>query len=190
MSTPLPEASLGPSWRRPSPSQWAVIALTVTGVAAIVVQFALYGNFLLKWNYDTGVYFGATLHTWNGVFPYRDFIFVQPPGITLALAPAAFLQFAIGSGAGIETARVLTLVVVVANVSMVAYVLRRWGVVAQATGGLLMAAWPQLVALDWPITMDPFLVLFCLLALECLLRSWEEPDVETRRAWQAGVLIG
>ncbi|HWD24554.1 MAG TPA: hypothetical protein VG368_03755, partial [Acidimicrobiales bacterium] len=46
--------------------------------------------------YDDGVYFGASLRLIEGVFPYRDFVFVQPPGITVVLAPFAALSHLIG----------------------------------------------------------------------------------------------
>ena len=41
--------------------------------------------------YDDGVYLGAAIRFVSGVLPYRDFVFVQPPGIVVLMSPVALL---------------------------------------------------------------------------------------------------
>ena len=41
--------------------------------------------------YDDGVYLGAAIRLTQGAVPYRDFAFVQPPGILLLMTPAALV---------------------------------------------------------------------------------------------------
>src|ERR1035441_2608827 len=39
--------------------------------------------------YDDGVYLGAAVRLVNGAIPYRDFVFLQPPGSVLLFSPIA-----------------------------------------------------------------------------------------------------
>src|SRR5215475_8807136 len=60
--------------------------------------------------YDDGPYFGSAVSLVHGVLPYRDFIFVQPPGITLLMSPAALLTRLTGTASGLVIGRILTAV--------------------------------------------------------------------------------
>ena len=66
--------------------------------------------------YDDGVLFGSSLRLVHGVLPYRDFIFAQPPGITLLLVPAALLAKVAGTAWGMAAARIPTLLASTAGV--------------------------------------------------------------------------
>ena len=44
----------------------------------------------------------------GGAIPYRDFITVQPPGITFLMAPAALLAKLAGTDAAMAAGRILT----------------------------------------------------------------------------------
>ena len=75
--------------------------LSATGVviaAAVIVALALRAYQLSRpgflrgvTEYDDGPYFGSAVRLLQGSVPYRDFVLVQPPGITLLMAPAALL---------------------------------------------------------------------------------------------------
>src|SRR5690348_12425228 len=87
-----------------------VIAVTTTLALALRVYYqSTRAGFLLGvTEYDDGPYFGSALRLAAGVLPYRDFFLVQPPGITLLMAPVALVARAIGTAGGLEIARILT----------------------------------------------------------------------------------
>ena len=44
--------------------------------------------------YDDGVYLGAALRLLHGALPYKDYAFVQPPGIVVVALPGALVGIA------------------------------------------------------------------------------------------------
>src|SRR5277367_2955347 len=71
----------------------ALICLTAALVALAIVWYDLaqpQGLYAVK-QYDDGVYFGAAVRLVSGVLPYRDYVFLQPPGIAVLGAPIAWL---------------------------------------------------------------------------------------------------
>src|SRR5262252_3893054 len=62
--------------------------------------------------YDDGSYLGSAIRLVNGALPYRDFVFVQPSGITLLMTPIALVTKVTGSTAwGMGIGRILTTIV-------------------------------------------------------------------------------
>jgi len=67
----------------------------------------------------------------QGILPYRDFVFVQPPGITLLMTPAALIAKATGSTAGgMAIGRILTTLASAAGVVLLGLLVRHRGVLA------------------------------------------------------------
>ena len=61
-------------------------ALVVAALAALVGGIACYGDFFNGYlgrliSYDDGVYMGAATLFDHGIVPYRDFVFLHPPGV-------------------------------------------------------------------------------------------------------------
>ena len=74
-----------------------LVALGVTGYQ-LTLPHALAGvHGYTGYGYDDGVYLGTAIRLVHGVFPYRDYAFVHPPGIALLLTPACVLISDIGS---------------------------------------------------------------------------------------------
>ena len=79
------------------PRGWlSPVGLIITGFTVIGLGLRLFllsrpGYLLGVTQYDDGPYFGSALRLVHGALPYRDFIIVQPPGITLVMTPAALL---------------------------------------------------------------------------------------------------
>ena len=71
-------------------------------------QLARPGHLLSATEYDDGADFGSALRLVSGAIPYRDFVTVQPPGITILMAPAALLAKLAGSDAAMAAGRILT----------------------------------------------------------------------------------
>lgn len=161
-------------------------ALLLLGLGAWVVRASPFfrADGVLGWvvDSDEGVYLSAAMLAWRGVVPYRDFVFVHPPGIIVALGP--LMPWGLTPNAALEAARWLIVSVGALNVVLAAFLVRRragfWA--ACVTAGLL-AVWPELVAVDRGVHLEPFLSALCLAAL------WKL-DREPPKTLSAGALFG
>jgi hypothetical protein len=165
-----------------------VVLVVSVGLAAAIYQVLVPFGSMTAFGYDGSMYLAASIRLVHGVLPYRDFVFVQPPGITLLMAPVAGLTLIFGTDAGLWIARALTIGVVAANCGLVALLLRRFGVAASLSGGLYLALFSESVAADTQIKLEPYLVLFTMLSAVILFQGRGVAD--SRRALWAGALIG
>ena len=81
------------------------VTLVIVAATVLALGLRLYWlsrpGFLLSVNeYDDGNYFGSAVRLVHGALPYRDFLIVQPPGITLLMIPAALLSKVTGTAWG------------------------------------------------------------------------------------------
>ena len=175
------------------PATAVVVVIAVVTALALALRFynqsTLVGGLLGVTEYDDGTYFGSALRLVTGVLPYRDFVSVQPPGITLLMAPVALVARGIGSTAtGMELARILTAAASGAGVVLAGLLVRRYGTLAVLITCGIMAIHPESIRAAHTVYVESWLVLFCLigaLALfdgDRLARGW-------RLAW-AGVAFG
>src|SRR5580692_2750847 len=81
-------------------------------------------------SYDSGVYLAATVHLVSGVLPYKDFTFVQPPGILLLMSPVAVFSRIFGTHDGFVLARVVSSFATALNAALLACLVRRRGLLA------------------------------------------------------------
>jgi hypothetical protein len=169
---------------------WTVIAGTaVAALGVLALQAFLHAHFSAVDEYDDGVYFGASVELAHGVLAYRDFAFIQPPMITLWMAPFAALSPLTGTAAAMEAGRFFVDIVTVTNVVLVGALVRRrptWQVIV-ATG--VMAFSQGTVLASQTILLEPFLVLACLIALLFLLEG-EVLTRTSRRLWWCGIFFG
>ncbi len=167
-----------------------LILITVFGVGSGIVFFNLgahHGLYALT-EYDDGVYFGATMHFVMGQLPYRSFAMVQPPGITIVLAPVALLVGPANPRAGLAIARVLTGTFVGLDALLIAFILRYKGLTAALVGGMLFAIYPPGYSSDRTLMLEPYLIFFCLLAVALAFSSGRLAS--NRRLIFAGVALG
>src|SRR4051794_25123499 len=83
-----------PRWGRgDAVATWgAYAAVFVTALAArLAVVLVSPGRPCGTFGYDSSVYFTASTALIHGRLPYRDFVFLHPPGVVLALTPFAWL---------------------------------------------------------------------------------------------------
>ncbi|MGO9204691.1 MAG: glycosyltransferase family 87 protein [Candidatus Limnocylindrales bacterium] len=151
------------------------------------VPGALFGIHPPDTGYDDGVYLAVSLRFVHGVLAYRDFLFIQPPGVAWVMAPVALLGRVIGTADALVAARIVTAVVGVMNAALVALALRRRGVLAMCAGGLAMALFPLAASALAQDELEPYVVLFSLLAI--VVAFWR-PQPSTRRLVLAGILVG
>lgn len=168
------------------------LAAGAAGLLIGITQMAAPGWFrgVLGYNlgYDDGVYVGAPTRLVHGAIPYRDFVIVYPPGHVYLMLPIALLGRLIGTAAGLEIARVVTVLVVAANATLAGLLVRSAGRVAVAVAGFAMALWPLTVSVDRTSELEPYLVLFCLLGALALFDRGEL--ARGRRLVGGGALLG
>jgi alpha-1,2-mannosyltransferase len=138
--------------------------------------------------YDDGVYLGATVRMIEGYMPYKDFSLVEPPGILVLMAPVALIAKVTTTVKGLALARVLTALASTACVPLVGNLVRYRGTVVTLVACGVLAVYPGDIATAHTLLLEPWMNLFCLLAMNAAFRrgSLARPG---RLAW-AGLALG
>jgi alpha-1,2-mannosyltransferase len=145
-----------------TPAGAVIAAATLLALGLRIYQITGPGVLLgVAW-YDDGVFFASSLRLVQGAVPYRDFVFAQPPGITLLLTPAALAAKVIGTARGMAIARLLTLLASTAGVVLGGLLVRHRGLLAVTVTCGLLAVFPASVGDARTIFLEPWLALFCL----------------------------
>jgi hypothetical protein len=152
---------LATAWR--DPVTVVIAASTALALGLRIYELSRPGFLLGLTEYDDGSYFGSAVHLVGGILPYRDFIFVQPPGIILLMAPAALVAKVTGTAAGMAIGRVLTMLASAAGVVLVGLLVRHRGALAALIACGVLAVFPAAIAAAHTVLVEPWLVLFCLL---------------------------
>lgn len=140
-----------------------IIVATLVALGLRLYQLSRPGYLFGITEYDDGTDFGSAIRLVNGYLPYRDFIMVQPPGITLLMAPVALVTKGAGSAAGMAAGRVLTVLASTAAVPLAGLLTRHRGVLAVIVSCGVVAVFPDSVVASRTVLLEPWLVLFCLL---------------------------
>lgn len=139
-----------------------ISAVTLLALALRAYQLARPGQLLGAGDYDDGADFGSAIFLVHGALPYRDFVTVQPPGITLLMTPAALLSRLIGTAWAIAAGRILTALASTGAVVLGGLIVRHRGVFAVVATCGLIAIYPGSVQAAHTVLLEPWLVLFCL----------------------------
>jgi alpha-1,2-mannosyltransferase len=134
--------------------------------------------------FDDGVHFGAAQLLFAGRLPYRDFAFLQPPGILLLLQPLAAVARLIGDEPALVVGRVVFVAIGALNTCLLWKLLRPRGPAAAMLAATFYAAWWGTVVTERTILLEPLLNLGLLLSLWLLRRTSQ------RAGLAAGVLLG
>jgi alpha-1,2-mannosyltransferase len=184
----------------PAPQQGRPAWLTPVNVAIIVATLVALGLRLYYqytrpgWltgvtEYDDGPYFGSAVRLVHGSLPYRDFILVQPPGITLLMSPVALLTYLTGTAWGLAIGRVLTVLAGAAAVALAGLLVRHRGVLAVVLTCGIMAVYSDAVAAAHTVLVEPWLVLFCVIGMVAVFDGDRITGTPRRLAW-GGVAFG
>ena len=177
-----------PWWKRTYPPVAIAFGVGVLAVAIYLWQLSVPESVSF---YDTGVYMAATIHFVSGVLPYRDFTFVNPPGILLLMTPVGIFARIFGSHDGLILARVVTSIVTALNASLLAWLVRHRGRFAMALAGIGLALLPIAFFVSSALKLDPYSIFFVLLgSLVILSRHHRSGEVTNRSLWIGGVLFG
>jgi hypothetical protein len=166
-----------------------IAAATVLALGLRIYELSLPGYLFGLTEYDDGSYFGSAVHLVGGALPYRDFIFVQPPGILLLMAPVALVAKATGTAAGMAIGRVLTMLASAAGVVLVGLLVRHRGALAALIACGVLAVFPDAIAGAHTVLVEPWLVLFCLLGAVAVFDRDRLTASGRRLAW-AGAAFG
>jgi hypothetical protein len=136
--------------------------------------------------YDDGVYFSSSALFTRGLLPYRDFVFVHPPGILYALAPVSWFP---DPAVGFVVARMLSSLLGGLSALLVgAVVMRTAGPVPGVAAASLYALYPDALVAEQSTFIEP--VLNVLVLGSALLWLDDRQPLSRRRALLAGVLCG
>jgi len=166
-----------------------IAAATLLALCLRIYQITRPGVLLgVAW-YDDGVYFASALRLVQGALPYRDFVFAQPPGLTLLLTPAALAAKVIGTARGMAIARILTLLVSTAAVVLGGLLVRHRGLLAVTVTCGLLAVFPASVGDARTVFIEPWTALFCL-AGALVVFDGDRLAGRGRRLFWGGVVFG
>ncbi|HUY60848.1 MAG TPA: hypothetical protein VMW49_03130 [Candidatus Dormibacteraeota bacterium] len=182
------------SWAGVQLRHRTVVLLVVGAAAALAFGLRLYlilrpGHLFGIVQYDDAVYVGAAIRIANGALPYRNFVFDQPPGVPLLLAPLGLLSHLIGSRQTMGAARLLVPLVAAANVGLLGWILRRRAALVAATACLTLAVYPDDLLSSPTVYLEPFLNLFCLLGAALFFDGDAIATSRRRLAW-SGAAFG
>ncbi|HEY9240834.1 MAG TPA: glycosyltransferase 87 family protein [Streptosporangiaceae bacterium] len=141
----------------------AIVLITVLAVGLRLYQLTRPQYLLGVTEYDDGTDFGSAILLIHGYLPYRDFIMVQPPGITLLMAPVAAATKALGTAWGMGVGRILTAVAGGAAAGLAGLLVRQRGLLAVILASGIVAVYPASVQAAHTVLLEPWLVLFCVL---------------------------
>jgi alpha-1,2-mannosyltransferase len=161
-------------------------AVLAVGVRAVILAHS--GGLSGLLGYDQGVYYSAAEAFAWGRLPYRDFLFLHPPGVVVALAPLGLVGRLTHDSLGIELARAVTVLVGAVNTALVALAARRAGLVAAGAAAAFYAVWRPVAVTETETRLEPFLSLGLLVALAVLATGPER--VRRRTLVVAGCGLG
>lgn len=149
-----------------------------------VVIPALDGVLTDSIGFDDSVYFFASQQLWSGSLPYRDFLFIHPPGIVTALSPFAWLAAVVPDSTAMTVATVVFGLLGSGAAALVAVLLLRYGRLSALAGGGAYAVWSAAVWSDTAPLQAPLVNIAVLGALVLLTRT------RTPHPIIAGLLLG
>jgi alpha-1,2-mannosyltransferase len=175
----------GPAWLTP-----VNLAIAVSTLVALALRAYLLvrPGVLTVTQYDDGPYFGSAVRLVHGVLPYRDFAFVQPPGITLLMGPAGLISYLTGTAWGLVIARFLTVLAGAAAVTLAGLLVRHRGVLAVLLACGVLALYPPGAGASHTVLLEPWLVLFCLAGAVAVFDGDHVTAATRRLAWGGAAL--
>ncbi len=173
---------------RLTPPGLAIVLATTLALALRLFTLTRPGFLTGVSEYDDGVYLGAAIRLTQGALPYRDYAFVQPPGMLVLMTPAALVARLTTTATAIAFARVLTVLASTACVPLAGNLVRYRGALVTAVTCGILAVYPDDIAAAHTLLLEPWMNLCCLLAANAAFRRGRITR-PARLAW-AGVALG
>ena len=161
------------------------VAIAGTTLVALILRAYLLARpgVLTVTQYDDGPYFGSAVRLVHGVLPYRDFAFVQPPGITLLMSPVGLASYLTGTAWGLVIGRFLTVLAGAAAVLLAGLLVRHRGVLAVLVTCGILALYPPGAGASHTVLLEPWLVLVCLAGAVAVFDGDQVTAGVRRLAW-------
>jgi glycosyl transferase family 87 len=178
-----------------APRSWGTPAVRAaiigTGAAGLALRLwiLISPGLMSVTQYDDGPYFGSAVRLIHGVLPYRDYAFVQPPGITMLMSPAALESYLGGTAWALVLGRFLSVLAGAAAVVLAGFLVRHRGALAVLLTGGMLAIYPAGASSARTVLLEPWLVLFCLAGALAVFDGDRVTSGTWRLAW-AGVAFG
>jgi alpha-1,2-mannosyltransferase len=166
-----------------------IVLLTLLARAVPVLLGAgLWGDL----GYDDGVYYGAAAALVHGALPYRDVLFLHPPGIIILLSPFAAIGALTNDATGMAIARCAFIALGVANALLVARLASTHSRSAGILAGVLYAVWHAAAGYERTTLLGPPQTTLLLVGLVALHQGMQtgRSAVTGRRQLIAGVMLG
>ena len=148
-----------------------ILVSTLLALGVRVFTLTRPGFLTQSTEYDDGGYLGAAIRMSQGILPYRDFAFVQPPGILLLMAPAALLSRWTSTVAGLGLARLLTVAASTACIPLAGRLVRHRGALVTALTCGFLAIYPPDIATAHTLLLEPWMNLLCLIGVNLAFRD-------------------
>lgn len=178
------------SWPNSWPSENLVIAVGVGLLGFAIYLWQLSVPEFIQF-YDSGVYLAAPIHLVSGVIPYRDFTFLEPPGIILLLSPLGLVSRIWGSHDAFIVGRVVSAFVTALNAGLLAYLVRHRGRIAMLISGVGLVLLPVASFVSSGIRLEPYCICFILLgSLFVFSREEKLGTLRNRDLAISGVFFG
>ena len=185
---PAPQQGRRPAWL--TPVNLTIIIITLIAlILRVYYQYTRPGFLLGVTEYDDGPYFGSAVRLVHGSMPYKDFVLVQPPGITLLMSPVGLLTYWTGTAWGLAIGRILTVLAATAGVALAGLLVRHRGLLAVLLTCGIVAVYSDGVAAAHTVLVEPWLVLFCLAGAVAVFDG-DRITASTKRLVWGGVLFG
>ncbi|HXR22189.1 MAG TPA: hypothetical protein VN786_06525, partial [Acidimicrobiales bacterium] len=151
-------------------------ALVVGVAAAFSLAMGWYQLFGLRelhqyLEYDDGVWFGTSVRLAHGIFPYRNFVDDQPPGVPVAMLPFALWSRSVGTATAFAAARVVVPLVETVGVVALGRMLRHRGALTVAVACGAMAVYPVCLIDQRTVMLEPFCATLCVLGLAAVFEG-------------------
>jgi len=172
----------------PPAARAAVIGAGLIGLA-LRAWLLFWPGLMSVTQYDDGPYFGSAVRLVHGVLPYRDYAFVQPPGITELMSPAALESYLGGTAWALVIGRFLTVFAGAAAVVLAGFLVRHRGALAVWVTCGILAIYPPSAVSARTVLLEPWLVLFCLAGAVAVFDR-DRITASTRRLAWGGVAFG
>jgi hypothetical protein len=183
-----PRRTTGPRAYWLSPVGVAIILATMLALGLRVFILTRAGLLTGITEYDDGVYLGGAIRLTQGLLPYKDYAFVQPPGILLLMTPAAVVARLSTTAAALGVVRVLSVCASTACVPLVGNLMRYRGMVGTVVTCGFLAVYPDDVWTAHTLLLEPWMNLFCLIGVNAAFHQGRLAG-PWRLAW-AGVALG
>jgi hypothetical protein len=154
-----------------TPRSAARLLLVATGVLAFAVRLGpviAAGALRGAMSYDEGVHLAVAQRLLAEQLPYRDVLFVHPPGVVLAQVPIALIGRFAGEPDALAVSRCVVALIGTLTAVLVARLLLPRGLLAAGVGGVVAALFSPAVASDRVALLEPALSLGLVVAVSAL----------------------